>query len=156
MIIYTDRAILPKWDARFLELAEHVAEWSKGPRKRIGAVIVRPDKSIASLGYNGPPRGFDDEAFLRMTREDQHSFVIHAEHNALRQTHDAESVAGYTLYVSPLFPCARCANKIAQAGIARVVAYCGHISQDWRESAEEAERIFIEAGVECLFVLEGA
>lgn len=156
MIIYTDRAILPKWDARFLELAEHVAEWSKGPRKRIGAVIVRPDKSIASLGYNGPPRGFDDEAFLRMTREDQHSFVIHAEHNALRQTHDAESVAGYTLYVSPLFPCARCANKIAQAGIARVVAYCGHISQDWRESAEEAERIFIEAGVECLFMLEGA
>ena len=156
MIIYTDRASLPKWDARFLELAEHVAEWSKGPRKRIGAVIVRPDKSIASLGYNGPPRGFDDEAFLRMTREDQHSFVIHAEHNALRQTHDAESVAGYTLYVSPLFPCARCANKIAQAGIARVVAYCGHISQDWRESAEEAERIFIEAGVECLFILEGA
>ena len=114
MIIYTDRASLPKWDARFLELAEHVAEWSKGPRKRIGAVIVRPDKSIASLGYNGPPRGFDDEAFLRMTREDQHSFVIHAEHNALRQTHDAESVAGYTLYVSPLFPCARCANKIAE------------------------------------------
>lgn len=45
MIIYTDRASLPKWDARFLELAEHVAEWSKGPRKRIGAVIVRPGKS---------------------------------------------------------------------------------------------------------------
>lgn len=155
MIIYTDRASLPKWDARFLELAEHVAEWSKGPRKRIGAVIVRPDKSIASLGYNGPPRGFDDEAFLRMTREEQHSVVIHAEDNALQQTHEAESVAGYTLYVSPLFPCARCADKIAQAGIARVVAYCGHISPDWRESAEEAERIFIEAGVECLFMFEG-
>ena len=155
MIIYTDRASLPKWDARFLELAEHVAEWSKGPRKRIGAVIVRPDKSIASLGYNGPPRGFDDEAFLRMSRDEQHSVVIHAEDNALQQTHEAESVAGYTLYVSPLFPCARCADKIAQAGIARVVAYCGHISPDWRESAEEAERIFIEAGVECLFMFEG-
>lgn len=24
---------------------------------------VRPDKSIASLGYNGPPRGFDDEVW---------------------------------------------------------------------------------------------
>ena len=36
------------------------------------------------------------------------------------------------------------------------VAYCGHISPDWRESAEEAERIFIEAGVECLFMFEGA
>ena len=155
MMIYTNSASLSKWDARFLELAEHVAEWSKGPRKRIGAVIVRPNKSIASLGYNGPPRGFDDEAFLRMTREEQHSVVIHAEDNALQQTHEAESVAGYTLYVSPLFPCARCADKIVKARIRRVVAYCGHISPDWRESAEEAERIFIEAGVQCLFMFEG-
>ena len=156
MIVYTDRASLSKWDTRFLELAEHVAAWSKGPRKRIGAVIVRPDKSIASLGYNGPPRGFDDEAFLAMEREAQHAVVIHAEDNALQQTHEAESVAGYTLYVSPLLPCANCADKIAKAGIRRVVAYCGHISPDWRESAQEAERIFIEAGVECLFMFEGA
>lgn len=155
-VIYTNRAALSKWDARFLALAEQVAAWSKGPRKRIGAVIVRPDKSIASLGYNGPPRGFDDEAFLCMSREDQHSVVIHAEDNALQQTHDAESVEGYTLFVSPLLPCANCADKIAKAGIRRVVAYCGHISPDWRASAEEAERIFINAGVECLFMFEGA
>ena len=31
--------------------------------------------------------------------EDQHSVVIHAEDNALKQTHNAESVAGYTLCV---------------------------------------------------------
>ena len=154
MIIYTDRASLSKWDTRFLELAEHVAAWSKGPRKRIGAAIVRPDRSIASLGYNGPPRGFDDEAFLRMTREEQHSVVIHAEDNALRQTHHAESVEGYTLFVSPLLPCANCADKIAKAGIRRVVAYCGHISPDWRASADEAERIFNQAGIECLFTME--
>lgn len=73
MIKYTDRASLPKWDARFLELAEHVAAWSKGPRKRIGAVVVRPDRSVASLGYNGPQRGFNDEAFLRMSRDEQHA-----------------------------------------------------------------------------------
>ena len=84
MMIYTNRASLSKWDARFLELAEHVAAWSKGPRKRIGAVIVRPDKSIASLGYNGPPRGFDDEAFLRMTRDEQHSVEICPKCNGVR------------------------------------------------------------------------
>lgn len=116
---------------------------------------MRPDKSIASLGYNGPPRSFDDEAFLRMSREDQHSVVIHAEDNALKQTHNAESVACYTLFVSPLLPCANCADKIAKARIRRVVAYCGHISLDWRASAEEAERIFNQAGVECLFMFEG-
>ncbi|BCG66155.1 dCMP deaminase [Pseudomonas phage vB_PaeS-Yazdi-M] len=80
-VIYTHPDELSKWDRRFIELAEQVASWSKGPRKRIGAAIVRPDRSIASLGYNGPPRGFDDEAFLRMTREEQHAVVIHAEAN---------------------------------------------------------------------------
>lgn len=153
-IIYVPREALSKWDARFIELAEHVAGWSKGPRKRIGAVIVRPDKSIASLGYNGPPRGFDDEAFLRMSREDQHSVVIHAEDNAIRQAAPGDDLSVCTLYVSPLFPCDKCADKIAKARIRRVVAYCGHISPDWRASADEAERIFNQAGVECLFTMD--
>jgi len=154
MIVYTDRASLSKWDARFLELAEHIANWSKGPRKRIGAVIVRPDKSIASLGYNGPPRGFDDAAFLRMSRDEQHAVVIHAEINAIEQRHEAEDLAGYTLFVSPLFPCHRCAARIIEAGIARVVAYCGHISPDWRASSAEAEKLFVEAGVSCVFLTD--
>ena len=153
-IIYTHPDALSKWDARFIKLAEGVAAWSKGPRKRIGAAIVRPDRSIASLGYNGPPRGFDDEAFLRMTREEQHAVVIHAEDNAIRQTAPGEDLSACTLYVSPLFPCAICADRIVRAGIRRVVAYCGHISPDWRASADEAERIFNQAGVECLFTMD--
>lgn len=157
-IIYADRASLSKWDARFLELAEHIAAWSKGPRKRIGAVIVRPDKSIASLGYNGPPRGFDDEAFLRMTRDEQHSVVIHAENNAFQHLTDDDLrrmlVEDFTAYVSPLFPCSNCAEILCGIGIRRVVAYCGHISPDWRASADEAERIFNQAGVECLFTMD--
>ena len=52
--------------------------------------------------------------------------------------------------------CSNCADKIARAGISRVVAYCGHISPDWRASAEAAEQVFINAGVECLFMFEGA
>jgi dCMP deaminase len=153
-VIYTHPDDLPKWDRRFIELANHVAAWSKGPRKRIGAAIVRPDRSIASLGYNGPPRGFDDAAFLRMTREEQHAVVIHAEDNALRQAAIGEDLSACTLYVSPLFPCAVCAQRIIDAGIRRVVAYCGHISPDWRASAEEAESLFIANGVECLFSMD--
>lgn len=56
MIIYTDRASLSKWDARFIELAEYVAAWSKGPRKRIGAVIVRPVCRQDSKGRDCPRR----------------------------------------------------------------------------------------------------
>jgi len=146
---------LSKWDARFLTLAEHVAEWSKGPRKRIGAVIVRPDRSIASLGYNGPPRGFDDAAFLAMSRDEQHAVVIHAEDNAIRQAATGEDLSQCTLYVSPLLPCHNCAERIIAAGIRRVVAKCGHISPDWHESARQAEQRLQAAGVECLFIFEG-
>ena len=49
-----------KWDRRFLALAEHVADWSKDPSTKTGAVIVRPDRTIASMGYNGFPRGMAD------------------------------------------------------------------------------------------------
>ena len=153
-VIYTHFDELSKWDARFIELANHVAGWSKGPRKRIGAAIVRPDRSIASLGYNGPPRGFDDEAFLRMSREDQHKVVIHAEFNAFKQLAPGEDVSGCTLYVSPMLPCKGCAQIAIAHRIGRVVAYCGHISPDWRASAHAAEELFINAGVQCLFVMD--
>lgn len=153
-VIYTHPDELSKWDRRFIELANHVAQWSKGPRKRIGAAIVRPDRSIASLGYNGPPRGFDDASFLRMTREEQHGVVIHAEDNAIRQAAPGEDLSACTLYVSPLFPCAVCAQRIIDAGIRRVVAYCGHISPDWRASAFAAEELFIANGVECIFAMD--
>ena len=146
---------LTKWDRRFLDLATTVGGWSKGPRKRVGAVIVRPDRSVASMGYNGPPRGYDDVAFLEMSREEQHKVVIHAERNAIRQMiFDERHVdkARYSFYVSPLYPCRDCAHSIIEWGFKRVVAYCGHTSDDWAQSAKEAKQLFIGNGVECLFV----
>lgn len=89
-----------------------------------------------------------------MTRDEQHAVAIHAEDNAIRQAAPGEDLSACTLYVSPLFPCAICADRIVRAGIRRVVAYCGHISPDWRASADEAERIFNQAGVECLFTMD--
>jgi deoxycytidylate deaminase len=39
-----------------------VAEgWSKDPSTKVGAVIVRPDLTVASIGYNGFPRGMSDD-----------------------------------------------------------------------------------------------
>lgn len=149
---------LNKWDRRFLTLAEHVSLWSKGPRKFVGAVIVRDtDRSVASMGYNGPPRGFDDEAFMHMTRSEQHKVVIHAEDNAIKQLSKGDMrdmYVGwpYTLYVSPLYPCENCAAMIADIGIKRVVAYCGQSSPDWLESAERAKKVFDENNIKYFFI----
>lgn len=108
------------WDRRFLDLAEHIAQWSKDPRTKVGAVIVDEKKRVVSVGYNGFPRGVDDTSARYEDRETKHLFVAHAERNALDNA--PLMVDGCTLYV-PLLPCNECAKSIIQKGITRVVTY---------------------------------
>jgi dCMP deaminase len=49
-----------KWDLRFLELAKHIAAWSKDPSTQVGCVVVGADREIRSTGFNGLPRGIED------------------------------------------------------------------------------------------------
>ena len=42
------------WDRRFLELADHIAGWSKDPSRGVGAVIVGPNKQILATGWSVP------------------------------------------------------------------------------------------------------
>jgi dCMP deaminase len=94
---------LDKWDVRFLELANHIAQWSKDPSTKVGAVIVRPDRTICSVGYNGFPRGVDDNEERYMDRPTKYEFVVHAEANAI--IHAREPLHDYILYTYPLMPC---------------------------------------------------
>lgn len=111
-------ANLVGWDVRFLDLALHVAQWSKDPSTKVGSVIVRPDKRIVSLGYNGFPRGVCDHEERYTERAVKYKFVSHAERNALDNV--SEDVTGCTLY-STLQPCSECAKSIIQKGIEKVV-----------------------------------
>ena len=38
-----------RWDRRYVGLAQHVAGWSKDPSTKVGAVLVRPNNSVAQL-----------------------------------------------------------------------------------------------------------
>jgi dCMP deaminase len=130
--------MISHWDTRFLDMARLVGSWSKDPRTKVGCVIVRPDHTVASVGFNGLASGMADESMLA-DRAVKHACVIHAEENALLFAR--ESVKGYTAYVS-LQPCARCATKLKHLGIARVVAYkntCPHTAVT--AEFELAERI---------------
>lgn len=141
---------MTNWDTRFMALAEHVATWSKDPTTKVGAVIVRPDRTVASLGYNGPPRGVSD-AYSYENRQRKLARTIHAELNAILSSH--VPVAGYTLYVT-LPPCDRCAAHIVQAGIKRVVCSVStslDYPDRWALEIAEGRKIFMEAGI----VLDG-
>lgn len=147
------RALIPyhamqadKWDSRFLALAEAIATWSKDPSTRVGAVIVRPDRTIASIGFNGFPRGVEDSVERYADRPTKYAMVVHAEANAI--VNAREPLHGYTFYCT-LFPCSSCASLIIQAGITDVYSLMPAADQidRWKDSWKTSETMFNEANV---------
>jgi dCMP deaminase len=133
------------WDARGLQLADLVRTWSKDPSTQVGAAILRPDGTVASLGYNGFPRGVEDSDERLEDRAFKYPMTVHAEANAILSA--KEPVRGYTLCVSPLHPCANCAALAIQAGVRRIVTRPGGPDR-WADSFQIAKTMFCEAGVD--------
>ena len=109
------------WDKRFLKLAKHISEWSKDPSTQVGCVVVGPDREIRSTGFNGLPRGIEDNDERLNDREIKYPLICHAEENAIM--HAARigiSLKDCTAYVTwP--PCTRCARSLIQAGISTII-----------------------------------
>ena len=72
-----------KWDFRFIELAKHISLWSKDPSTKVGCVVVGEDREIRSTGFNGFPRGIDDDEDRLTNREKKYPLICHAEENAI-------------------------------------------------------------------------
>lgn len=140
-----------KWQARFIDLAKEVSSWSRDPSSKVGAVIVRPDRSVASVGFNGFPRGVDDSMGRIDNRNTKLLFTLHAELNAILAS--KEPLVGYSLFVWPFQPCAQCAGAIIQSGIKEIYCpYNDHLAHErWGESFKAALQMFDEAGVTTIF-----
>lgn len=131
-------------------MAKEVASWSKDPKKKVGAVLVR-DKRVLSTGYNGFPTGISDDFRLDKTSE-KLSLVIHAELNAiLNAGKHGVSTEGATLYVT-YPPCNHCSLSIIQAGIQRVVMPRLCPVSSWFTSQVKGLESFTEAGVAFWFL----
>jgi dCMP deaminase len=133
-----------KWDIRYLELAQHVASWSKDPSSKVGAVVVKNNRVVA-VGFNGFPAAVADKSELLENRDFKYEMVVHAEMNALLVA--GQRAEGATLYVLGRPVCATCAGAIIQSGIERVVA---EIPSDgdgkWDKSGRIARAMLGEAG----------
>ena len=128
---------IDKWDNRFLVMAQLVSTWSKDPSTKCGAVIVRPDKSVCSVGFNGFPQQMSDDDSLYLDRYEKYSRVIHSEMNAIQFAQDS-SLRGYTTYCYPFLPCDRCCVHLMQKGIVRIVAPTAtpDLVSRWKDSIE--------------------
>lgn len=137
-----------RWDEFFFSLCKTNAGMSKDPSTKVGSVIVRPDRTVVSMGWNGFPKRSKDSENLYSDREIKYQRIIHAEMNAI--IHAREPLHGCTLYSWPLGPCERCMPHIIQAGIIRVVSPEPSLTRPWGHSQVIAADMAEEAGVQII------
>lgn len=133
-----------------MAMAKEVADWSKDPNTKVGAVAVGDKGQILSQGYNGFPRGILDTQDRLNDRETKYKYVVHAEMNVIyNATYSGVSLDGSKLYVYGLPVCSECAKGIIQVGIKEVYVAqeCIDLRPHWFESFQQTLDMFNEAGI---------
>lgn len=139
----------PGWDEYFMTIAREVSTRSTCLRRRVGALLVR-DKRILATGYNGAPRGMKHCAETGCLRElmkvpsgERHEIcrALHAEMNAILQaaSHGVR-VEDCVLYCTTQ-PCVLCAKMLINVGVKKI-----YIAEGYPDGLALA--MLEEAGVE--------
>ncbi len=129
-----------------MEIAHLVATRSTCLRRKVGAVIVK-DKRILATGYNGAPSGITHCCEVGCLREklkvpsgERHELCrgLHAEQNAIIQAAlHGVSVKDAVIYTTT-FPCVICSKMLINAGIRRIYYASGYPDELSRSMLEEA------------------
>jgi dCMP deaminase len=140
------------WHKFFVSMAELASTKSKDRSTKVGAVIVGTSNNVLSIGFNGFPRGVNDDVEARHERPLKYSLTEHAERNAIyNAARHGIRLEGATLYLNcGGLPCDDCARAIIQSGIIKVVSMnkpfngAGGI---WEEKERVSAEMFKESGV---------
>jgi len=137
-----------KWDARWMAIAKEIGSWSKDRSRGVGCVIVGPYNELRSTGFNGFPRGVNDELKSRLERPAKYRWTEHAERNAI---YNAARVGipleGCRMYL-PWFPCMDCARAIIQSGICELICVKPDLADaHWGADFAEVPQMLHEGGV---------
>ncbi|MBW1896042.1 MAG: cytidine/deoxycytidylate deaminase family protein [Deltaproteobacteria bacterium] len=124
----------PSWKEYFMGIASLVAMRSTCRRRRVGAIVVR-DKRILATGYNGAPAGLPHCLDIGCLREEmkvpsgeRHELCrgLHAEQNVIIQAaYHGVSIKEGTLYCTNL-PCSICAKMLINAGVREIIYQDGY------------------------------
>ena len=146
----------PTWDEYFMAIVDDVATRSTCCRRKVGAILVK-DKRVIATGYNGGPTGLAhclDIGCLRQKLNipsgQQHELCggVHAEQNAIIQAaRYGVHTDGSILYCTTQ-PCAQCTKMLLNAGVTEIVFREGYPDGLALELLNESQITFrkIEAG----------
>ena len=118
----------PDWDEYFMEMSELAAKRSTCLRRKVGAVLVK-NKKVLATGYNGAPKDITHCEVTGCLREkmgvpsgERHEICrgVHAEQNLVAQAafHGVKT-EGSTVYCTHQ-PCIICTKILINAGIKKI------------------------------------
>lgn len=106
-------------------LARAASARSEDPFLKVGCALVRHDRTIAAVGYNGPPPGINIDW---QDREARRGKMVHAEANALRYVRPQEVLFAAVTYM----PCLECVRALASYGV-KFVVYQSELPQEYHD-----------------------
>ena len=141
------------WESYFMSIAIISSFRSKDPKTQTGACIIDTNNKIIGVGYNGLPRGCDDNDPSFWKDDDdkdieksKHSYVIHAEKNAILNS-ITRDLTNASIYIT-LHPCSSCAQAIIQTGIKKVIYL--HVKPHHEKENKAVQKMFNSAKVELI------
>lgn len=138
------------WDDYFMKMADLVASKSKDRSMKCGCVVVGEGNTVLSTGYNGFPRGVNDEDEALHQRPEKYLWTSHDVANAVfNAARNGTKLLDSRAYVTG-HPCHDCARAVLQSGIIEVILptknedpfYKANRWTDWEESFIKAREIF--------------
>ena len=137
---------------KFFAVAEAMQNMSKDPSTKVGAVAIDDNYNILSVGYNGFPRGINDDIPSRFERPEKYQRTVHAEGNVVAQAaRKGVVLEGSTLLITSLFPCSNCTVLMIQAGVKRVITSIPN-NERWVKDAVMSTEMLAEAGIRVIHV----
>jgi len=141
------------WDTYFMDMVTLVASKSKDRSMKCGTVVVGEGNTILTTGYNGFPRGVDDDNEEYHKRPAKYAWTEHGERNAIyNAARNGIKLLDSRAYITG-YPCVDCARAIVQAGITEIIIPTKKNDpffkmgrwDDWAESFKQAEEL-LKAG----------
>ncbi|MFW5790203.1 MAG: deoxycytidylate deaminase [Bacillota bacterium] len=139
----------PDWDEYFMEMAELAAKRATCLRRKVGAVLVK-NKKVLATGYNGAPMNIEHCETAGCLREEmevpsgeRHEICrgVHAEQNLVAQA----AIHGVKTEDSTVYcthqPCVICTKILINAGVKKI--YFKHSYSD-----EFAEKLLEQSNIE--------
>jgi len=138
---------MTEWTDYFLGLALVASQKSHDVHTQHGCIITDSSHRILGLGYNGFPRGLDDNILPR-NRPDKYDWMIHAERNALSNC--AIRPENGIAYVTGQC-CNDCIMALWQEGIKKVVMADNHGTMLFDQKQQNIFDTFVKmSGIEII------